>query len=181
MRASWLAEQIRAYFQVIESQHRPLTWKTPEGRGSRIQLASVSTALKATLANNPELLYQLHHRDFEELVAELLADSGYDEVTVTPGTRDGGFDLLAVRHDVLGPLLFLVECKRYSCENKVGVQPVRDVYAVKTSLRANAAALVTTSYFTSGAVNFAQKVGFEVSLNDYDRPVDLVGRYKEVR
>ena len=47
---------------------------------------------------HPELMRNLSPRKFEELVAELFSDMGY-EVVLTPATRDGGFDFKAFRKE----------------------------------------------------------------------------------
>lgn len=74
-------------------------------------------------------------RKFEELIAELLRAKGY-EVELTPRTRDGGFDILAIKKGDLGSALTLVECKRYAETNKVDVGIVRGLYGVVEEKRA---------------------------------------------
>ena len=173
-------EQVRAFLEVSSSRERGTEWEMPKGESTRVGAVAVSRAVKEVLAENPHLLHSLHHRDFEYLVASLLEDTGFEEVAVTPGSRDGGVDIVAVRHNALGPLLYLVECKRYSRAHKVGVEPVRQLYAVKNVMHASAAALVTTSFFTSGAKSFAQKVGYELALHDYDSLVSLLMNFGAV-
>jgi restriction system protein len=46
------------------------------------------------LKKQPKDIFNITPRQYEELVAELMHDMGY-EVTLTPATRDGGKDILA--------------------------------------------------------------------------------------
>lgn len=69
--------------------------------------------LFASINKDPENLYTLDPRKFEELVAELLDREGF-AVKITPPTRDGGRDILAYTNGKIGEHLYLVECKRYA-------------------------------------------------------------------
>jgi restriction system protein len=122
----------------------------------------IFTMLKA----NPEIIRSLPPRRFEELVAEILAKMGY-EITLTPEQKDGGFDIYAVRKEGLGRFLYLVECKRYVPPNKVGVEIVRSLHGVLQAERATAGAIVTTSFFTSGAKEYQQRIEHQMQLHDY--------------
>jgi CRISPR/Cas system Type II protein with McrA/HNH and RuvC-like nuclease domain len=62
----------------------------------RIDLQEISDELIRYLARHPHLMRNLDPRKFEELVAELLRDKGY-EVELTPRTRDGGLDIIAIK------------------------------------------------------------------------------------
>lgn len=125
--------------------------------------------LLKTLSQNPELIYQMPSRRFEELIAELLHRGGYD-VKLTPQTRDGGKDIYAAKSDQFGSFLFLVECKRFAPDNPVGVEIIRGLHGVAQHERATAAMLMTTSYFTEPARAFVREVRYQLSLNDF---VDL--------
>jgi restriction system protein len=130
-------------------------------------------AVKATndeiirkLKQEPELARSISPRHFEELVAELLDDMGF-EVALTPPSRDGGFDMRVARKDGLGSFLFLVECKRFADARKVGVNVVRSLHGVVQQQNANAGAIVTTSFFSSDAKEFRQTIEHQMHLHDY--------------
>ncbi len=118
------------------------------------------------LDQNPKLLYELSPRLFEEVVAELLRRQGY-EVTTTPMSRDGGKDIYVADKNSLGSFLYLVECKKYSPENPVGVKLIRELHGVVQAERATAGILATTSYFTKDAIQFQQQISNQISLQDY--------------
>ena len=130
----------------------------------------MSALLATTLSNVwPEILRQstiFRIVRFEELVAELLSRRGY-QVTLTPATRDGGKDMYAAKKDDLGSFLYVVECKRYARDRPVGVGVVRLLHEVAQHERANAAIVMTTSFFTKPAHEFARELRSLMSLKDY--------------
>ena len=65
-------------------------------------------------------------------------------------------------------MLTYVECKKYSVENKVGVEVVRSLYGVHNMHNANKSLIVTTSFFTRDAVKEASHVGAAMELKDYN-------------
>jgi len=118
---------------------------------------------------NPELLKNIHHRDFENFIADLFKREGF-KVEVTKKTRDGGRDIIAIRSDFNIKVKYLIECKRHQWDNKVGVDIVRQLYGVQQAESANKSIIVTTSKFTKDAINFASKENTEwhMQLSDYN-------------
>jgi hypothetical protein len=173
---------LRAHFERLWSHidsvgefvvlHESLLLPTIPAYESQLAVVSNQTWAEviADLATNPDLLYSLHPRKFEELVAELLARKGMT-VTLTPTTRDGGRDILALSDTGIGKHLYLVECKRYAKDRPVDVSIVRALYGVLAAERATAGLLVTTSYFTKSALSFRDGLKYQLALKEYE---DLV-------
>ena len=136
-------------------------------RQIQVDLDEINSELIAYLAKHPEYLRELDNRKFEKLIAEIIRNKGYD-VTLTPKTRDGGKDIIALYKSPFGHQMFIIECKRYSEDHKVGVEMVRGLYGVKTAERYNQAILVTTSSFTKNALEFVKPLKFELALKDYN-------------
>lgn len=108
-------------------------------------------------------LDHLSGREFEEVVAELLASLGWD-VSLTPPTRDGGIDMLGISRDATGfESTWAVECKRYRSDRLVGVPVLRMLHGVKEALRLPRAVLVTTSGLTREAGSFAQSTDIQIA------------------
>lgn len=128
------------------------------------------------LALNPNDIHHIDPREFEHLIAELLRRDGYDDVTLTSQTRDGGFDMFVVTDTALGRHMYLVECKRYKREKPVGVQLVRNLYGVMEYEGAAGALLVTTSYFTKEAITVQEHTPHRLALTDYTRLVEWLRR-----
>jgi hypothetical protein len=81
----------------------------------------INQKLMEELEKNPERMLSLSPRQFGELVAELFSREGF-KVELTPARKDGGRDVLAVKHGDLGAHLYLAECKRYAPTRPVGVE-----------------------------------------------------------
>jgi HJR/Mrr/RecB family endonuclease len=104
------------------------------------------------VANNPRVMHQMSPRRFEEFIAELIEQLGFDDVLLTPLSRDGGRDIIARKaiHDI--PITFFFECKKYAETNRVQLDTLRALLGVVAhdSRSANIGVLVTTSRFTRG-------------------------------
>ena len=142
---------------------------TPPKAGLIIQfdVTSINDELVRYFAKHPEKMHELAPRKFEELVAELFKDMGYD-VELTPKSKDGGFDIRAFRRDDIGTCLTLIECKRYGPKNPVSVEVVRGLYGVSVSEGATTGIIVTTSRFTKGAKSFQSQNKYKIHLADLD-------------
>lgn len=151
---------------LVDSLGAEIPKEAPEHRQIITDVTSVSDDFLFRLHENPELLYELTPRGFEELVAELLGRLDY-EVTLTPISKDGGKDIYAAKKDHLGTFLYIVECKKYAPDNPVGVGLVRQLNGVVQAEQATAGILATTSFFTSGAKEFQKAISYQISLKDY--------------
>ena len=117
-------------------------------------------------------------RQFEELIAELFKDKGYD-VEVTPRTRDGGLDIRAIQRSDIGTFLTLVECKRYASTKPISVDIVRALYGVTESEHATMGIIATTSYFTGPAKSFQDKNKYRLHLADFEKLKTWLNAYKK--
>lgn len=154
------------YSGLVGLDGRPLVRGTDQEKQIVLDIRSVSDDLLAKAYRDPKLLYEISPRRFEEFVAELLDRLGY-EITLTPASKDGGKDIYAAKRDDLGTFLYLVECKRYSPDHKVGVGLIRELNGVVQAERATAGILATTSFFTKGAKEFQERLSHQISLKDY--------------
>ena len=134
-------------------------------------------ALIAALKQQPDLLFDLSPRQFELLIAALLFDRGFT-VHVRQATHDGGIDMLAYLDTGVSTLLFVVQVKRYRKDRPVGVETVRELYAVVTDRGASQGMIVTTSSFTRHARAFAQRHEHQLSLQGRDALVRWIYAYR---
>lgn len=129
------------------------------------------------LARNPNDIYRLTPREFEKLIAALLSDLGW-QVELTPQTKDGGKDIIATIPFGTGKLLGIVECKRYSPEQKVGIDIVeRFVYTIREKTKASLGMMMTTSFFTKGAWDVTREHSWQLHLNDFDKVSQLLKNF----
>jgi len=123
----------------------------------------------------PEDLRTMNRRRFEELIAELFVGFGY-LVELTQRTRDGGKDIIAIRHGEVN-VRYLIECKRPDPGNPVAVSTVRELYGVKTDDGASKAILATTSYLTPDAKRFVERHQWELEAREFDAIRDWISKY----
>ena len=145
---------------------RPLTPSSTAFQAIALDVRHVNSDVLRRVQTNPEEMRHLTSRQFEELIADLLTRLGYS-VDLTQQTRDGGFDIYAAKKEPLGSFLYLVECKRYTPPNKVGVDVVRSLYGVVQSENANAGIVASSSFFTGDAQEFQRKHIHELQLKDF--------------
>jgi restriction system protein len=113
---------------------------------------------------------------FEKAVVKLLLAMGYGGVAgerlVTGGTGDGGVDGL-IKEDKLGLDVVCLQAKRW--ENTVGRPVVQGFVGSMDFVRARKGVILTTSTFSSEAVNFVEKIeGKKVVLIDGERLAELM-------
>ena len=111
---------------------------------------------------------------FQEFVAEILKNTGYDDVEVTGKSGDQGGDLLAKKD---GKSL-VIQAKRYSIDSKVSNSAVQEAYAAKAYYNANIAAVITNTLYTKGAKDLADKT--KVILWDRQDLTRLIDKYNEI-
>ncbi len=139
------------------------------------EIAEVRLATQR-LIDEPKLeraaLWALSSRQFEELIADIFARLGYT-VELTVRTRDGGRDVIAVRR-AEAEVRYLIECKRYDPQYRIGVRFVRALYGVRDDERATKAFLATTSTFTRDAMTFFTRHRWELEPRDYQGVLEWI-------
>lgn len=128
------------------------------------------------ISKNPELMYSLEPRLFEELISRILRKFKIKS-EMTKQTRDGGYDIIAIDDENFSKNKYLIECKRYKADNKVDVSIVRGLYGVKTYNKATKGLLITSSFFTKDARQFANNNAWELELYDYNDIVKWLKRF----
>lgn len=128
---------------------------------------NIEIEVLAYFGRHPQLLYSLPPRKFEELIASVFRNNGF-EVELTPETRDGGFDVIASqKNGFAGSTMHLIECKRYTPENKVGIGIVQRMLGVIEQHRATQGIIVTTSSFSRDAEICAESSRNRLGLKQY--------------
>lgn len=131
------------------------------------------------LAAKPDRLLDLTPREFEEVVAELLAAFGW-RVSLTPPSRDGGYDILGIHEALPGlDVSWLVECKKYAPDRAISVMLVRELLGVTSHLGIPNGLIVTTARFTRDAQALASQFS-GLHLADFDRLSSWLGRYRDL-
>jgi restriction system protein len=172
------AQEVEALFQsdylsnvkVEPESEAELFVQTPIANAltSNVSLIDTEVEVFSYFARYPEMLYSISPRKFEELVAAIFKNNGF-QVELTPETRDGGMDIIAVRKDIItGGALHLIECKRYIPENKVAIGVVQRMMGVVEMKKATQGIIVTTSDFSRDAREAASTSKHRLSLNSFE-------------
>jgi restriction system protein len=139
-------------------------------------IISANEAIIKNLKKHPKDIFSLTPRQYEELVAELFRDMGY-EVELTQATRDGGKDILAAMKTEVGHLLCLIEAKHYRTDRTIGVSLVRALYGTLCDYQATSAMMVTTSSYSKDAQALQKRHEYQLSLRDYVDVAEWIQRY----
>jgi restriction system protein len=158
----------------------PVTNPEPEMLTPTEQVERGISRIKEDVAS--ELLSRLQDKEpafFEQAVVDLLLAMGYGGTNgrgqVTSLTNDNGIDGV-IDQDVLGLSRVYVQAKRYEGGNSVQ-RPEVQGFVGALSGRADGGVFITTSSFTTGAVQYAQSVPQRIILIDGKRLTDLMIRY----
>lgn len=140
-------------------------------------IKDINEELLKYIAKHPEFLHKISSRKFEELIADIIKDFGFD-VELTKITRDGGRDIVAYLKNSITDMLMFVECKHYSPERPVGVDILRQVVGVKELYKPNKSLIVTSSYFTKDAIKEKDLIAPQLDLKDHKDIKNWLQRYK---
>jgi len=126
-------------------------------------------------ANNP--------RAFEEFIAGAYQESGeWDEVVLTPRSRDGGRDVIVSKHG-FGSVRFLEQAKAYSPGTLVTHDDIRAMLGVLTTDPNSSKAIITTTadfqpeIYTSK--EFAPFLPYRLELKDGAQLLEWLGKLYE--
>lgn len=104
-----------------------------------------------------ERVLKLEPSGFEKFMGFIFNRLGF-KVEVTKSVGDRGVDIILSFKDKLEfQYKILVECKRYSLENKVGIEPIIKLKGAMGSQQVKQGLLVTTGNFSSGVREEAEK------------------------
>ena len=118
---------------------------------------------------------------FERLIVALLLAMGYGGTSEDAGralgqSGDAGVDGV-IDQDPLGVDQIYVQAKRYGDGNNVGAGAIRDFYGALSLKKAQKGIFVTTSAFSSGAIETARGLGSRIVLIDGLQLAKLMTRY----
>ena len=140
-------------------------------------ILDINQELLKYIARHPDYLYQISSRKFEELIADILKDFGFN-VELTKITRDGGRDIVAHIKNSLTSMLMFIECKHYAANRPVGVDVIREVIGVKELYKPNKSLIVTSSYFTKDAIKEKNMIESQLDLKDHNDIRNWLKSYK---
>ena len=125
---------------------------------------------KEYFSDNLETIHNLSPSAFEDFVANLYRHMGYD-VKQTPYTNDGGKDAYVSKDGVT----FLVECKRYAADARIGRPMLQKLYAAMNEEHIKKGIFITTASYTKDALEYGKK--YNIQTINGDELVNLIHQY----
>ena len=118
---------------------------------------------------------------FEQLVVDLMLALGYggsmtDAGTAFKTTNDGGIDGV-IKEDRLGLSNIYLQAKRWKEDSTVGRPQIQEFVGALMGRHATRGVFITTSKFSSGAIEYAKHLPQPVILIDGEKLVQLMIEY----
>ena len=131
----------------------------------------------ASLVSFLQVVKSLSPSGFERLSMRLLREAGFERVSVTGRSNDGGIDGVGVLQlNDLVSFKVVFQCKK--CENAVPPKEIRDLRGAMQG-RAEKGIFLTTSTFTSNARSEAERAGaVPIELVDGEKLFEMFKRYE---
>ena len=112
---------------------------------------------------NPDELYKLSSRKYEEFLEVVFQNNGY-RTLLGLGGNDGGVDLRLYTNDIVGESVTLVQARRYRSDLPIKLEAVQALTAVVDDQKANRGLFVTTSRYLPCAKKFAARHNSRIQL-----------------
>lgn len=130
------------------AEYRIIDW------ASRVEKkeSSIYDEMLADLNKFQKFKLSIDGYEFENYVASLLRNNGYEKVEVTQKSKDYGADIVAEKDGVR----YVFQCKYYT--SQVGIEAIQQIYSAKTYYDAHVAIAVTNNVFTNAAKILADEL-----------------------
>ena len=109
-------------------------------------------------------------------IAKVMEDSGF-KVYKNFKTSQKVIDIYAILPTTLGDFGVVVACKNYDKDFEIGVDVLKEMEEVGESLKASKVTIVSSSYFSSQATNYALRKN--IKLVDRDNLLELAKKYQD--
>ena len=109
-------------------------------------------------------------------IAKVMEDSGF-KVYKNFKTSQKVIDIYAILPTTIGDFGVVVACKNYDKDFEIGVDVLKEMEEVQESLKASKTTIVSSSYFSEQAKNYALRKN--IKLVDRDNLLELAKRYQD--
>ncbi len=167
------SEQLNSAERIITEQIiNPVSQSKLQSDSPIIVCSPINEKILQYFCENPDRLYALTAEGFEDTMAEIYRNLGY-QVERTPATRDGGKDIIITTPTDLGEFIYYVECKRYNPKKPLGVGLIRQFSGTIDADRVNGGIIATTTYFSQPAKDFIIDHNLQCRIKLHDK--DYIG------
>ncbi len=109
-------------------------------------------------------------------IAKVMEDSGF-KVYKNFKTSQKVIDIYAILPTTIGDFGVVVACKNYDKDFRIGVDVLKEMEEVQESLKASKTTIVSSSYFSEQAKNYALRKN--IKLVDRDNLLEIAKRYQD--
>ena len=109
-------------------------------------------------------------------IAKVMEDSGF-KVYKNFKTSQKVIDIYAILPTTIGDFGVVVACKNYDKDFEIGVEVLKEMEDVQQSIKASKVTIVSSSYFSNQAKNYALRKN--IKLVDRDNLLELAKRYQD--
>ncbi|WP_407391928.1 restriction endonuclease [Methanobrevibacter sp.] len=109
-------------------------------------------------------------------IAKVMEDSGF-KVYKNFKTSQKVIDIYAILPTTIGDFGVVVACKNYDKDFQIGVDVLKEMEEVQESLKASKVTIVSSSYFSEQAKNYALRKN--IKLVDRDNLLELAKKYQD--
>ena len=115
----------------------------PDGEIIRL-IDPIYTQLISEIEKNPQIIYEIDPRKWEQIIAAAYDKAGFDEVILTPRSGDLGRDVIAIKRG-FGSVKFIEQVKAYNPGHLVTADEVRGLLGVLQAEQSASKAIFTTT------------------------------------
>lgn len=165
---------LRSWLDVVQAFEEE---EADVGTEVKIILKAISERFARLIARDGGTLAHLEWRDVERTIAEVFDGLGF-RVTLTPGSKDGGKDIV-LECEVAGKLaVYFVEIKHWRSATRVGADAVEKLLKVVVREKKDGGLFLSTYGFTDNAFEQLTTIDKQrLRFGDQDRIVTLCRTY----
>jgi restriction system protein len=147
----------------------------------RILMRTLSSQLACLIASAPSALAELEWRDLERVVAEVFSGLGFG-VTLTPGSKDGGKDVILTCFVRGRRAEYYVEIKHWRSSTRVGRASVEQLLKVVVEEQKDGGLFLSTYGFTENAFEQLTTIDRQrLKFGDQEKIVSYCQTYVKAR
>lgn len=148
----------------------------------RIATEEFSSRLAVIIAKNPKALESIEWRDLERLVAEVFLGIGFDDVMLTPSSKDGGKDVVLTFTVSSETRSYVIEIKHWRSGNRVGNVAISEfLHVIARENRNGGLFLATSGYCDNAFQNLTEIDRHKIRFGTKKKVVSLCRKYVRAR
>lgn len=147
----------------------------------QILIRALSRKFISLIAKNPEYLMSLEWRDLERTITELFNEIGFN-ATLTPGSKDGGKDVILECEVNNETKSYIIEIKHWRSGQKVGQKAVKEFTQVIINEKREKGLYLSTYGYSENYLESLTKIErSKVKFGEKDKIVELCETYEKIK